>query len=434
MNKRIFQHFIIYLVSGGLTKALPFLVLLFIANYLSPSDFGLVSNFNTAAQLFVSIMTLKLGSLVQAEYYRISKEDREIMVANLIYLALMISAILALSIIPFSEVIYSWLKLKYNWLFLAVIVAFGENIFNLRSVLLRLEEKPKIFARYQILYSALVAILSILLVIIIPWTWRGRVWAMVISSILLLGLTFQYFIKRDLLPRPLVWAEIKRYLNFGLPLLPHSITPFLRLGIDKVIITGSIGLAANGLYSFGATLSSVFIMVQVAFFSTYTPHVYKSLTSFEKGDSMEPKVNLLSEGYMAIVGVVLALFLGYFGVKLFFILGLNKEYEQSMDYLPWFLVDVFCLALFQFFSTYIVFSNRTKLLGFTMFSAGILQAFLSYHFIKFFGVKGALYAMLVGDVIRVVTTFFLANKYYPMPWSKGFLHMLIKLQKIASRK
>ena len=432
-NNKLLNHFLIYLFSGGITKALPFIVLPIIATFLTPADFGLLSNFNVLIQLFNAVLTMKLMSFVQADYYHRSEEENKKMVSNLIYLALMVSTILLSVSFVFKAKLYGWLLLEAFWITLALFVAFGNYVFELRSTLLRLEEKPKNFALLQFIISVSNAGLTLFLVAALEWAWKGRVAALVVTAFLMLVLLFSYFVRNGWFPKPLSLDQIKELLRFGLPLLPHSITPFLRMGVDKIIITAAIGLAANGVYSFAATLAAVFTMLLSSFFSAYTPQVYKSLSTFDGSQSEKSeKVKIVVQGYIALLTFAVAMFIGFWVIRFIVFQWMNESYFESIVYLPWFLIDVFFLGLFQLFSAYVIYSKNTKMLGLSAFGSGVVQVVITVALVPVLGVNGAVYSMVAGSVLRFLLTLILATRLYPMPWGEGLKHLLT-LQPLRNR-
>lgn len=420
MKNKFFQHIFIYIASGGVNKVVPFIVLLILAKFLSTSDFGLLSNFNTVLQLFTALISMKLLSFLQAEYYKRNLKEQQNIVSNLIYLALILIGFLSIVSFLLKDFFHEWLKLEFIWVFLALLIGLGENIFNLRSTIFRLEEQPKKFAWYQFLSTFSAGALTIIFVVIFNWYWEGRVAALFITSILLLVLTFRFFVKSGLFPKKMDVKLIKEFLTFGVPLLPHSLTPFLRMGVDKIVVTASLGLAVNGVYSFAATLASIFTMILSSFFSAYTPLVYKRLSKMELDSNNETKkAELVGQGFLALILFLVVLFVGYWFLKYVIIEFFDVKYSGSVGYLPWFLINVFLLGLYQLFSTYVIFSKKTKLLGTGAFLSAVVQAFLSAYLVNIMGVQGVLYSMLIGGSLRFLLTLYLSNKYYPMPWRSG---------------
>lgn len=417
---RLIRHFLIYLGSNGLSKAMPFMVLPLIANSLDTADFGLISNFTVGAQFFGAFISMRLVASLQANYYNQNQLERKEMISNLIYLMTFVTIVISLLCLSLSRTITALTMLSFKWILLALFVALGTSIFQLRTALLRLEENPKEFAFYEFGNSFLSAFLSLLLVVVLNYSWQGRVTASVLTVSIMLGFTLFFFVKGKWFPTRINIERIREYFFFGFPLIPHALTPFLRMGVDKIIITSFLGLAINGVFSLAATLGAVFTMLASSFFAVYTPYIYKTLSSFTGGNEEDQaqKERIVRQGYLALLLFSLVLFLGYWILYFLFHFFFDERYASALTYLPWFCIDVFFLALFQLLSAYVLYSKKTKSLGAAAFFSGLLQVAISIILVPLIGVNGALIAMLFSGVTRFVLTLFLANKHYPMPWKQ----------------
>ncbi|MDO4975507.1 MAG: oligosaccharide flippase family protein, partial [Alphaproteobacteria bacterium] len=73
----------------------------------------------------------------------------------------------------------------------------------------------------------------------------------------LMGLVHLYILyKKGYLIFQIELQWIKKLLKFGVPLLPHSVSFWLKGGVDKIFITSFCGLQFNGLYSMAISISS----------------------------------------------------------------------------------------------------------------------------------------------------------------------------------
>lgn len=416
-KNKVFQRFIVYVSTGGFAKAVPFLIMPFIANTLTPQDFGLISNFNVMVGFFTPFISMRLVRSLEADYYKKDDDERKSMVSNLIYLMTGIAVILFLASFFLQETVSDLLELDFKWIGVAIAVALGSNYLQIRTSIIRLEEKARLFAKFKILESLLTAGLTFLFIVVLNWTWKGRIAAAIIAYGLMTIITLWFFFHKKWFPKKLDLPKIKGYLGFGLPLLPHAITPFLRKAVDKITITNVIGLASNGIFSLIMALSTVFDMVLDAFFSAYIPMVYKKLAANENDEQL--KIRLVKQGYQALGSVLVALFIGYFLMKYGILFFLKEDYHSGVDYIPLFLIHIFLKGVFQLFSVYVIYSKKTIWLGSAAFGSGVVHIALSLTMVPIIGVEGSLYALVLSDILRAGFTIIIAQKYHPMPWFKA---------------
>ena len=414
-QNRVLKNFMVYLTSGTIARAMPFIVLPIIANVLTPADFGLISNFQVLVQFCFPFISLRLVRSLEADYYKTDEAERKATISNLIYLMSGLAAVLLILFSIFPRLVLELLRLEYQWIVIAVIVAWGNNLFQIRTSLLRLQENSRLFGIFQVLNAVLSASLTLLFILILKWSWEGRVMAALITSGLMVLLTLAFFVRHGWIPRPFERQRIRGFLIFGLPLLPHALAPFLRNAVDRVIITHKVSLAANGIFSLMAALSSVFEMMVSAFFSAYVPFVYKKLSIDEKLAEHTAR-QLVVQGYWFFAILAAILFVGYFGLRIGILWFLKPDYHAGIAYLPWFLLDVHLKAAFQLFANYIIYSKKTTPLGALAFSTGLLQMLLSILMVPRVGVVGALYAMIIADFVRLGFAIVLAQRYCWLPW------------------
>jgi O-antigen/teichoic acid export membrane protein len=418
-NNKILKHFAIYFVSGGVSKAIPFLVLIVIANYLTTEDYGIISNFFVLSSLCTGLISMKLSQIFQAEYHKLDQEERNVKVSSIIYLKIIIGVLLVLLIILFSEIIEKYTLIKREWLLIVIFIALSNNFFELRSTLLRLEEKPKVFATFQITNVLLTSLLTLLFIAYLDLSWQGRIYSAIITSAIMLIITIKYIFQHYHFPKSLNTFQIAEYFKLGVPFVPQTFAPFFRKGMDKILITNSVSLGANGVYSMAISISTVCEMIIDSLFATFIPNLYKQLSLADEANVetlKRKKKQIIKQIYRILVYLSIVLFLMYLFFTLVVKLFLNENYHSAILYLPLLIVSVFLTALYNLISSFVMISKKTTLLGTSVFLISIIHAALSLIAIPFYGVYGALWVLIGSSTIKVFVAFYLSEKYYPMPW------------------
>ncbi len=414
-KKPVIQRFVVYFSSGGIAKAIPFLVLTVIATILSPEDFGLISNFNVVVSFSAALISVRMVKFLEADYYKRDREGNSILVSNLTYIMLGITLFLVLVAWVGRAYFSDWLKLEYSWILLGILVGAAKCFGDVRSSMLRLMEKARAFAGFQMIEVFLAAGLTLLLIVVLGMNWEGRVWATVATGGVILLISVAFLHRAFQFPARIDKKLMGSLFAFGLPLVPYSLSPFLKHGIDKILITNAAGLADNGIFSLAYTFASVFDMIAVAFFSAYTPMIYKTL-SREERPSFSLKVRLVKEGYLTLAGMAVLLFVGYFVIRFAVFWLLDEAYWKGLTILPWLLVHILLKTIFVLFSVYLMYSKKTTRMGLSIFLIAVAHACLSFLLIPKLGMHGAVISILVSDILRIFTIGYLSQKYFPMPW------------------
>ncbi len=417
------QRMFVYAFSDGVSRAMPFIVLPVIANYLTPSDFGIATNFNVLVQILAAFIAFSTSFGLAVDYY---KGDKGKIVSNLIYLMTLLFLFFAIVTIVASSYINQWIQLDLKWQLYALITAYFGSINQLYNTKVRYDEKAKLFGILQFLRAGTAAGFSLLFVIGFKWDWQGRIQALVFSSVIMVSISVYLFVKDDVFPKRINWSVLYSYFTFGLPLLPQTLAQWFRNGFEKVLITKQVSLADNGVYSFAGTIASIFLLFTTSFFSAYTPYMFKNLAAIEKNPELKEKIqaDLIRKSYFFMIGMFSALLIGYFFVYFLIINFFNSAYHPAIIFMPFLLFYAFLSALTSMFSAYILYVKKTRALGIITMTSTIIQACITYFMVLHFKTVGAAYACVLSYLILLTILIWYSQKVYPMPWKKLFLSML----------
>ncbi len=261
MKNKLASEIFIYTITDLLSKALPFFLLPLVLSSLTPEEFGLATNFNTISQVFGVIISLHLVVYISAVFYEMNIENlRTVFTSTLIiYFGLFI--LLAALIGLLSDFIYqlSYLNLRYQ--FLALISMFLSSISTILTTYFRLIRAPIKFSCFTLANVILSALITYSLIAIFDFRVEGRILSIAVPQIVFGILAVLLLLKNKLISVELSRAELHKQLKFGLPMMPHTLSFWVKTGLDKMLITSVIGLSANGIFSIGATLGSIFFFL-----------------------------------------------------------------------------------------------------------------------------------------------------------------------------
>lgn len=414
----------VYAFSDGISKAMPFLVFPIVAYMLTPAEFGLVSNFNVLCQILFAFTLLNTPTYLTVEYYKCSREKRQSLILNILLLLLILLSISLILTLLFRNLIFKYTELTIKWQLYALIWVWFNSIIYIYQAKLRLDEKAKKFGVYQFVQSLFSAGFTILFVVLLKWGWRGRIESLVITNLVIGGFGFFILIREGIFSSKIDWITIKYAFFFGIPLLPHTLSFWLKNGLDKIYITNTISIAENGIFTFAGMLVSIFFMVTSAFFSAYTPYLFKTLASIEtistSNEKENIKIKLLNQVKYFILVYTVANILGYFLIKIVIELFFFEKYGSSLRYIPWLQLSSFFGIFYAIFSSYVFYMKSTKILGIITMSTAVLQALLNYFAVLQYGVMGIIAVGLLISLIMAILVGIHSNKVYPMPWKYLF--------------
>lgn len=418
--KKSAKDFLIYFSFDAVNKALPFILVPIIANYISTEEYGLVTNFLILFQISYIFITFNNFTKLSVSYFKINSAISDYF-SNYIYFSLFAFVFLFIIISIGTTLFTHYLKLSYLIQVIALFTALFASIVSIYTTLLRMSKKPIQFGLLQSSQSLGLFVFTILLVVLLQMGWEGRIYAQVISAfisailcILFINrsenITFQRFDKEKILDT----------FKWGLPLIPHSLSFWFKSGADKIIITNLLGLSYNGIYSVALTMGGIISLFTTSFFNMYSPLVYEKLTEHENTSSFEVKNNIerkLINNIYIFIGVLLVLcVISYYLIVLVIKSFFTGDYLLSIPLLHLVLIGSLLGGIYSMISVFLFYKNKTKVLGSITFSMAIIQVVATYFFVYAFGVKGALYVNIIVSSISIFLILYFTNKIYHLPW------------------
>ena len=409
-----------YTACAAINKAVPFLILPILSYYLIPSDYGIVANFSVLLSIISIFAVLGLNGAISVNYFTLSKTELSRYIFNGILLILISSLILIIGIFFLNEIIYSFFKLPTVYQYLSVLMALTSAFTTISLTLFRLEDKPFSFGVYEISKTVLDIGLSLTLVVVYKMGWIGRVDGMLIASLFFGFLSLYIIYRRGYLKFNYDKTFIIAILAFGLPLIPHSLSFWLRSGVDRIFITKYIGEAETGLYATGFQFGILISFLTLSFNNAFLPYMYKLLTEKNIDKLNQNKVGLVKLAYYGIIGLIVMCVVFTIGSNFILEYFFSDKYASASEFIFWAILSQTFQGIYLFFVNYIFFVKKTKYLAMITFFCASLQVVLSYLLINKIGAIGAAYSTACISFINLLLVAYYSNKVYDMPWLEFF--------------
>ena len=412
IQSRFAKNTSIYTASDILNKMVPFVLLPVLTRYLTPQDYGIIAMFFILTSILGIVMTLETNTAISVNYFKISREELKIFIANI----LLIISVMTCLVFLIMFMIHPWLSkvlaMPVEWLFLGVIVTLLQFITTINLLLWQSEQNPLPLGIYQISQTTVNLSLSLILIVGFSMGWEGRLIAVVVASVVFGMLSFIFLFKRDYLKFEYSQENIKDALRFGVPLLPHALSVWFRTGIDRIFLTVLISASATGLYTVGFQIASVISILTSAFNKAYAPYLFEKLKEITEAK----KTLLVKYSYMYFMGLlVLAGILSLLAPYLIEIF-LGKAFISSKEYISWFTFGFAFYGMYSMVVNYVLYTKKTMYLSYITFLVSLLHIGLSYVMISHNGALGAAQATTVTSFLTFMAVWWLSQKLYPMPW------------------
>ena len=421
-RKTLLGNALIYILSDGITKALSFLILPFVSFYLIPEQLGIAANFDVLQSILMLLAGQAIVNALPYFYYDRSREEIGLLVSNLLFIIIAVNLCFLIIILLIYGLIDEYLHIGLFLLLLTLISVIANLLLSINLILYRLEEKPFVFLKLQLLQSLIYVFLLILLVVCLRKEALGKIYSAVFSCSIVCLLHIYLLYKRGYLIWKIDRNSIGELLRFGIPLLPHSLSFWIKSGMDKILLTTFCGLSVNGLYSMAMSFGAIYSIFKVAFDNAYIPYLQKRISKMTFDNQKAEKKQLVRISYIISSVFFLLFFVVMFICWILIQYVLSDLYRDSFQFIPWIL---FSLTIYSFYSLVVQYpytAKKTLGLGIITFSGSIIQLLLTFVLVRMLGADGIKYSLVIGALVTMFSVWWYSNRVYPLPWFSFWKH------------
>lgn len=303
LNKGIFKDSFIYLIGELFAKSLPFLMLPYLTRKLGPEGFGELSYYLTWLALFgIFIGLSQEGAVTRYFYFYGKKALNAVVKAGYLY-----------------NVVISVILLVGCWIFKAEIMAYivlasmFQSFVNVQLALRQCQKQPFKYITIQIILSLTSVIFTVTALELFSDNLVAyRILAIVIANALTFFLVSMVLGNLFTDENKLTLGHLKLgtlyIFSFGIPLLLHQSSFFIKGQLDRLFIYEQYTKAELGIYSAGVQVAAVLPIVLMALNKAILPYYYQNLKEDKLSISTIKKYTLLCMPLCivpAIIGFVL---------------------------------------------------------------------------------------------------------------------------------
>lgn len=376
-NNKTLLNGSLFSLYSFLQSGISFILLIILAKFISPTDYGSMNLFNTASTLFGYFVGLNTAGYLSVSFFanKNQKEEFKKDFTIIILTTLTSSILICICIYPFSDSLSSIANITPLLLFIALFIASFRTIFQILLNYYRVQEKVISYGIFSCSNSILTAILVFLYVLYFKQGWHGYVYGQftVLSLVTVLAL-FLFYKWRLFSFKELSIKRFKEIAFWGIPLIPHLAAIWIRQGMDRYIIEHNHTTADVGFFSFALNLTNIIIMVGTSFNNTFSVNIYKTLSSDMSFPQKTLTLNRQGRKIMKIyVGAAVLIILG---VSIFIPI-LMPNYTTSIKYFYILSLYGLCQCFYFQYCNYFFYYKKTKMLMYITFGSSILHLALS---------------------------------------------------------
>jgi len=356
---------------------------IYVARYLGPERYGLLSYANSFVGIFLAFATLGLDEIVVRELVK-TPEQREIILGSSFLLKLVGTLIMwtaILTTVPFFEN-----DLQTN--LLITIISFGVvfQAFNVIDFNFQANVKSKYVVHAQFVQLIISSIVKIILIVNeAPLIWFASVYCLD-AIVLAIGLVFVYFYNgENIFCWKWSFEKSKYLLHDSWPLILAGVVVSIYMKIDQVMIKEMLGAKEVGLYAAAVKLSEAWYFIPMAITSSLFPAIINA-KHYQKEDYYQ-RLQILYD-LMVWIALAIALptaILSSWIVELLY----GNEYLESSSVLIIHIWSGIFVFLGVASSKYLLAENYIKKTFYRTFVGALLNIIMNYYLIGIMGIEGA---------------------------------------------
>lgn len=409
-NKRVklfLENFIFFGGLAMLTKALPIIMLPIITGLLTDtSNYGIADMFNVISNFGSQIAIFGMYDAMFREFFEL--EDNVVYQRKVTSTAFFFVFLFSL----FFIILFYLFRESLSFLFFDssiyknIILVSGLQIFIIANYSIlqaptRIRNNKKIYFFSGIGIPIVNYTLTIVL-IKIGYTYEAIIYATVISFTIFL--IFYSIINRgDFKIKSVDLNVLIVLFKIGVPLVPTFVIYWILNSVDRLMIIKLLNESELGIYSVGARLASVSLLVYTAFSSGWQ---YFSFSTMNDKDQVELNSKIFE--YLGLVSFFMFVLSLPF-INLVFNLMFNGDYVRGAEVFPFLFLSPLFLMLFQTLANQFIIIKKSYYSSLSLLFAGITNLVLNYFFILEFGIKGAALATLISYIVSIIIAIILTK-------------------------
>lgn len=401
LRKRyLIKNTLIFTIGNFASKFISFILVPLYTNILTTSEYGIIDLMVVISTLIVPFITINIGEGIMRFMLDKNSDYNKIMSIEIV--VLLFSTAISFLLIPIIKLIPQ--LNEYSLLFFIYMISFCFNQVLLMT--LRGEEKLKEYAFGNILYTFFIAIFNIIFLVKFGMGIKGYFLAYISSNIIVI----LYSIYKTNILSVLKKFNFDKKLfikmaNYSIVLIPNSFMWWIMNSLDKVMVTGLISVAANGIYSISYKIPTLLSTFSTIFNQSWS---YSAIKEKDSKDSNQYS-NKIFDGLFKIsilFGVGLLLIM-----RPFLRIYVGTEFYSSWKYSTFLIIGFIFMTLGGFVAT--IYTVQKDSVGFvkSAFIGAFVNLLLNFILIPTIGIYGAAVATMLSYISVFIYRIYDTKKY-----------------------
>ncbi len=419
-----FKDALIYGLAGVLGKAAGFIMLPVYAHYLRGEGYGIISMIDVVLSALGVLIGYGISGAMRRFYFQKDSDDlKNIFISTNITLMIILVTCITLPALIFAEPIallaFGKAGLGHYLVLGMITFIFSTSGVNAENYIL-IRQKSLLFSILSLAKLIIGLSLNIYYVVMLEKGVLGFLYSNLITGMLFAVITHAYVYY--LVGFHFNALDAKEILRFSLPLVPGYTAMFFRVNTDRMVLRTYLGLTQLGAYE----MILKFVTLLVVFI---TDPLSKSwdVKRMEVCDTQEGPVYM---SRMFTYTMALSFFLGLIlalEIPLVLRVLTPEEFWLGGGIVVLAIISRLFMDSYYHFFFGLLYAKLTYKVSIIQFSTAMLSVFLNLMLIRHYGILGAVFASSAVNGAQAVLGYFMARRYYLIPFEWGKLGTMFGL-------
>lgn len=399
-NNYLIKNAIIFTLGSFGSKIISFFLVPLYTYVLTASEYGVVDLVVTVGTVAIPILTLNISEAVMR--FALDKDADKEKITQIGTRILLIGILVGLLIFPVCG-FFNKISQYSTYIYFYVISLAASQLYLCD---LRGKELLIYYSIGNVLNTFFIAVLNIVFLLVLKEGIEGYLKAYIIANALTAiyaiiagkGYMSFYTLRID---KKLLLQMVK----YSIVLIPNSFMWWIMNSSDRIMVSGMVSVAANGIYAVSYKLPTLVSTLTTIFNQAWSYSAIREEGTADEGE-YNNKIFKVLIGMVMLIGIGLLTF-----AKPFLSVYVSKEYYVAWKYMPFLTVGCVYLTMASFMATsYTVHKDSFGYLFSGMFGA-IFNIMINFVLIPLIGVYGAAIATCISYILVFVFRLFHTRKY-----------------------
>jgi len=429
LTEKNIRNIFIYVSPKFIGYGINLVTIPILTRLLAPEDFGVVTMTMLFSTVGANVLTLGITSAAQRYYFEYKEGARldALMYSSQVFLysILVVSSIViyffrdALSIVVIGDT-------KYGVpIFMMFVSGYLGQIITFYLYMYQNAGNAVAFSIVTVIKTALVALLSVLLVWYFSLSYMGLIYANLLGPALVCAGLVYYFNRSYRFSLSL--AILRDNIVYGLQIVPKSFTSFINMYFDKYMLNSLISLTAVGVYSIGQNVGNMVFYLISAIWSSFQPVYYKNI--FDNGADASREVGRMFTVFIYISLAPLFLLMIFAGEALYILAPASYQGAESV------IIIIVAGVATQTFGMWGSVQYAYTKKAYWSFILSVIGAFINILaniiLIPRFGIIGAAASVAIGTTLVNCMFVYVGQRLYRISYEWGTVAALLVFTALA---